>query len=161
MQKFLAVAGVTAGTWRQVPAMHPHYSFQIANEAAPAFETGLFRMEKALERMTEGFAYKQIMHDRRDDFFHLALDVYNVAHDAVLDFGDQKMALTAAGLGLLETDFQQGCTGYHIPEGVMFAYGSQIKPQIMGSISARDIAPSILAMMDISRPDYMRGPISF
>ena len=162
MEKFFAAAGVPAGTWARRPAMHPHYSFEVRPEQAGIFEEGLRRMTDALNRMAAAKDYKDISYERRGDFFHLALDLYNLeAGRDRLPFGETSMPLSDAGLSLLETDFQQGCTGYHVPEGVVFVYGAQIGAKSMGSISTCDIAPSILAMMDIARPGYMRRPVAF
>ena len=162
LQKFLAVAGVPADTWVRRPAMHPHYSFEVRPEHAAAFEAGLQRMTQALSRMTADKDYTDISYERRGDFFHLALDVYNLdAGRARLPLGDGFLPLADAGLGLMETDFQQGCTGYHVPEGVLLVYGVGFAPKNMGEMSTCDIAPSILAMMDIARPGHMRKPVSF
>ena len=55
-----------------------------------------------------------------------------------------------------------GAAAYHVPEGMLLAYdprgwhGSRVAK---GPVSTTRIAPTLLAMQGVKRPDYMEPPL--
>jgi hypothetical protein len=154
MSRFLDVLELPSDAWRQSPSMHPDYSIHVSEGHADSFE-------RALKYAAIGRDRIAIEYDRRaNGFFRLHMHFKNL--DAELDLlhlGNQSMALAAAGLAPMDTDFQQGVTGHHIPKGIMLAYGAQVQPKALGEISICDIAPTILACLGVPRPAHMRAPM--
>ncbi len=154
--KLLAQMGVSPGQWRRGAAMVPDYAFEILDGQADAFEA-MLRQASLAETRTP------LKYDRKGNFFHLSIYIRNPdAKRDLVHIGNRTLSLGECGLGVIETDFQQGCTGYHIPEGLAWVYGPSLRNAGQAaSVSSCELAPAILSSMGITPPSYMRRGLKF
>ena len=93
----------------------------------------------------------------------LALGHGNVPDDALNPLlGNVSMTPEALGIANVRIQDEVGSAAYHIPEGVLFAYDPQADgggKRVGEAVSTTRIAPTLLAMQGVERPDYMREPI--
>lgn len=150
--KFFEKIGIKDAQFKQMPAMNPDYSF-LFDSISPQIHT-------KLNDVMFYVAGKKIKLDYsiKNNFMHINLGINNI--NEKLDFlivRESKINLKDAGLKIIETDFKQGCTGYHIPEGILIQYSNEQKPQkIKTGISSNEIAPAILSKIGVKVPSYMK-----
>jgi hypothetical protein len=157
VDRFMGVMGVPAGGWKRRPAMMPDYSFFIDAEHRALF---LARLSRAtVGRKQQAIEYEE----RENGFIHVSLGMPNMEEGSdMLQIGNESVPLSAAGLTPLETDFQQGSTGYHIPQGILVAYDPVRSGQTNNQeIAITDIAPSIMRKLGTAPPSYMSSASIF
>jgi hypothetical protein len=150
--KFMKRLGVPREAYEQFPAMMPDYSFVVNESHREAFVS-------TLRSMTLGREHKPIGVEARDGgFTHVTIggmQNFDPALDNVF-INNQSFSLSEFGFAIVENDFRQGCTGYHIPDGILLAYDPREAVGKAGDqVSTCDIVPSILDVMGVSRPSYM------
>jgi hypothetical protein len=157
-ETFMEAVGVPKGKWKRRPTMAPDYTYEVAPEY----------QNTCCERVAQirlGADQTSILCDKIGDHLvhlHVTAPNVNAERDRVW-MGNREVKFPEIGLGVIETDFQQGCTGYHIPEGMLFAFDPQRSAATRGvsQVSTCDIAPSILNFFDVSPASYMRNAALF
>ena len=155
MEKWLDQLGVP-GAWQRRRTMEPTYTLAFDEKSsADAF------MEAAAKVRVAG----QELNARRLDEHgvEFVLGQYNIPDERLtLTIGNHSVAPVEAGLANVPIEDEVGAAAYHVPEGMLLAYdprgwhGSRVAK---GPVSTTRIAPTILAMQGVKRPDYMEPPL--
>jgi hypothetical protein len=161
---FMRRLGMPDGSWRPRPAMLPQTNVTVSDALAATFERNLSELKMVDKPLTY----------RRGDggFFALDFGQANI-HDrpTPVRYKGERHTLSAFGLKAVEIEDRSGTTAYHVPEGLLFIYdpqrhapaatsqasaeGAVRRPQI----STLEIAPALLKVFDVPRPEYM-APLS-
>ena len=135
-----------------VSAMHPQYNFTVPSDSAGLVEEQL---------ATISINSKPLRFRRKEDkFFSIDLGYPNIAQFDV-QMGGRKLDIANLGFEVRDIDDQSGGTAYHIPEGSFYVYDPQhpvtnAEPE---EVDLREVAPSILKLFGVDRPDYMKEGI--
>jgi len=153
--RFVKALGVD-GAWERRRTMEPMYTFIFAEPAsADTFCAALDRFSIA--------GYKPEFHRLDATGVELSLGHGNIPDDAmILLLGNVAMTPEELGIGNVRVQDEVGAAAYHVPEGVLFAYDPQSDGEgrlSRETVATTRIAPTLLAMQGVARPDYMREPI--
>lgn len=147
------VGGVPVGNWTERPAMRPQRNVCVDADYADSFERALLSVTVA--DLPLGF--------RRADngFFSMEWGQANL-HDnpnAVRVDGGTRVP-ESIGLKSVEIEERSDTTAYHVPEGILAIYNPQERAHCTArpEVSVLEIAPTILATLGVSAPNYMVEP---
>jgi len=141
-------------------AMYPRISLQFDREDEAKASVGAL---KSVEGEGCGAVFRDFNVNGRTVSFEINFDEIGAGAEEQLTFvpveGGQRTT-TPAALGIaLRARTGGGNTAYHIPEGILLAYGAGIDPGgARAAIDILDVAPSILAnLLDVAPALTMRG----
>jgi hypothetical protein len=148
--RFMQALGVHDGQWTRHRAMLPRYVFKIAEDAAAAFRRGLSSFSINGEPV-------QIV-ELGNGIFQIKLGQENLNDDSTfVRLGGERRKHVDMGLANTPIQDETGSYAYHIPDGILIAYDpAERRGEDRGTISTRDIAPTLLANYGVTRPGYMR-----
>lgn len=154
-ERFVAALG-NFGTWSRRRTMEPCYTFTFEKPA----DAG--RFVEAAARLSIGG--ERVAAERVDQHgVEIMLGQVNLAEDdAHVLLGNKLHALDALGLENVRIQDEVGSAAYHVPEGVLIIYDPRADGRGeagAGPISTTRIAPTMLALLDVDRPEYMEAPI--
>jgi hypothetical protein len=152
---FMRVVGaVPQDNWSERPAMRPQRNVCVATEYADEFESALRRVTVAdaplgFRRAENGFFSMEWGHANLHD-----------RSDAVRIDGRSRLP-ESIGLRAVEIEERSDTTAYHVPEGILAIYDPQarvLEPTGRPEVSVLEVAPTILAALGVSAPNYMVEP---
>ena len=153
--RFVKAMGVE-GAWERRRTMEPVYTFQFEDEAS----TDIFCA--SIERLSVAGA-RPDYHRLDAHSVELALGQANLPDEALdLLLGNVAMTPEALGIGNVRIQDEVGAAAYHIPEGVLLSYDPQSDGRgelAAEAVSTTRIAPTLLALQGVARPEYMKAPI--
>lgn len=151
VRKLMTYIGLTRDDYKAKLAMAPRVVITPLNEAC----------EQALER------FKRIkingtpveIHRTKSGDIRFKISLINQPSIEIMD-GNKIVSLSEIGIENVNLQDASGSYAYHIPEGILMHYDpsstNQIKKQnTWTSVSALDMAPSLLRKFGLKRPSYM------
>jgi hypothetical protein len=156
MGRFLLALGVT-GAWERRRTMEPTYTLAFA-DAADA--------DRFLEAIaTVKVSGEPVQHRRLGTLeIEFVLGHPNVSdEDFTVTIGNRALSPADVGLANVMIDDEVGAAAYHIPQGMLLAYGAREDwdgPSSPEPVSSTRIAPTLLALQGVDAPSYMEEPIA-
>jgi len=154
LQKFMAKLGVTNEYWKTMPAMLPQHNVYVEAHLRHSFEEAL----RSLEIDGKNVSWRSAS----SGFYSLDMGHSNAyVRDIPPSLLGRKYTLTDLGLANVKIDDRSGVTAYHIPQGVFLIYDpSDLSlKHTRSTVSALEIAPTILRNFSLKAPRYMKQPI--
>lgn len=154
--RFVAALGITGG-WHRRRTMEPLYTFVFDEESdADAFVAAIGRLLVAGNRITT------VRLDGHGVEVHLGHP--NVPDgDFTALLGNREIAPADLGIGNVRIQDEVGSAAYHVPQGCLLVYDPREDGQgraAPGTVPTTQIAPTLLAMLDVPRPAHMQPPIA-
>jgi hypothetical protein len=160
---FMRRLGMPDGSWQPRPAMLPQTNVTVRDALAPTFEQHLSEL---------GLVDKPLSYRRGDGgFFAMDFGHANMhQRPTPVRYRGERYPLAAFGLAAVEIEDRSGTTAYHVPEGLLFVYDPQYDGRLAASsasteasadrpqISTLAIAPALLKVFGVPRPEYMGPP---
>jgi len=156
MNKFLSAIGVEGG-WQRRRTMEPTYTLAFDEESsAEACMAGLAELK---------IAGRPIDYRRLDSRgIEIVLGHSNISdEDLTITIGNRSAAPDEIGIANVPIEDEVGAAAYHIPEGMLLAYDPRNEwraPDTDEPVSTTRIAPTLLELQGVRRPDYMDRPIA-
>lgn len=108
----------------------------------------------------DGFKHAITFQCSDANILHLSFQIDDYAGAAEAQIGNEHIGFDELGIGFMSHDEGVNCTAQHSAEGSLAVWPANIpeQPQQRPSpISTLDFAPSLLARLDVAKPDYMSG----
>ena len=155
MERLLAELGVDGG-WQRRRTMEPTYTLAFDEPAtADAFIEAVGRLKIA------GTAVDSRRLDAHGVEFVLGQP--NVPDEQfTVTVGNRSVEPAQVGLANVMIDDEVGAAAYHVPEGMLLAYDPRhgwSGREPAEQVSTTRIAPTLLALQGVERPDYMEPPL--
>lgn len=150
-EKFLKCLGLDVSSYKFLPAMYPDINIECQNQ------TSIKEIINKIEILVDSNK-KQILKLRykpEGNKINLIINSSNsLINSDYLFFKERKFNLRELGLELFNRD--QG-TGYHIPEGILLAYGNSSKKLFKKYkiVDTKLFAPLILSFFKLKKKQYM------
>lgn len=143
---FLSLLGVPPEGFDVRPAMFPQFNVAVEERWRAVTRQRLSSLRVNGMPVTS--------RESGDGFISIDFGQANLA-DPVIESDGHTVPLAASGLRNVEITDKSGTSAYHVREGVLLIFGSEIPGGDFGSIETTDIAPSILRNFGVPVPSYM------
>ena len=154
--KFMTCLGLEVTEWERKPSMLPDYNFSVSEAKADNFRDNL----KSLS--VNGSEVDWV--NRGDNFFRIRLGHADLDEESQpIQLGGRHVTLESMGLENTRIEDESGTTAYHVPNGILLIYDPKTNVPSNGKrpqVSTLEIAPTILNNYAVSRPSYMKFPVS-
>lgn len=150
----LAEAIGWAGSYQPRPAMEP----QIALEVVDADDRQMLR--ELLASCTDSSGAPVFSANENGASVSITTHATNALVSDRQVKGPGGAFRKAAAFGLEVFDVETPGTAYHVPEGILLAYGPGVAPNAGRTlISALEVAPAVLNVLGVTPPDYMQKSV--
>ncbi len=153
--RLMAALGVSAQHWKAIPAMLPQYNVFVDAHLQHGFEDSL----RSLEIDDQPLSWRQ----SESGFYSLDFGHGNAyLRDNPPRLRGETYSFQDLGLENVKIEDRSGTTAYHIPQGSLLIYDPSDRGEKHGrpTVSALEIAPTILQHFAVPVPAYMKSPIS-
>ena len=158
---FMTALGLQPGGWEQRNAMVPCVSIAVAEPVRDRFRERLASLGVGEMSMVadERPVHPLCFDEREGGFFHIFVQADNYAGPRIARLGGAQITFDELGLGMMAHEDGVNCTAQHTPEGSLLVYDprKRLDGRRRPSISTLDVAPSLLAALDVPIPRHMHG----
>ncbi len=158
---FMAGMGLVPGDWEQRFAMVPCTSVVVRPRARDTFRDRLRTLAvEGHEMVADARPLHALSFDEQEGgFFHIFVQIDSYTGPREARLGGQRFPLGGLGMGMMAHEDGVNCTAQHTPEGSLFVYDprSRAGDSARERISTLDVLPSLLHLMEIPAPAYLRG----